>query len=215
MFFTILPTAFSQSNQSDTEKDVKILKLESLIGQLTVQLKAEQEACMEAKKQLIQQSQTPPQSSTDTETNSLLDNELKKVKSKVDEITAEFPLSIEGITFASMNKSGSTTYIKYGDTLYASKIYYLRVRVDYKSYTSSDSINVSVKISDPTGKIFRNSSTSPKNFTYNWILYPARVSRSLGGWGSDKGGSFYAGEWRIEVWYNEKCLGAKSFIIYE
>jgi hypothetical protein len=144
-----------------------------------------------------------------------LEKELSKVKSQLEKVTSDLPLCIDSVVFASMNKNGSTTYIQYGDTLYDSKIFYLRVRAAYTSYSSRDSVTLSVKIIDPNGNLIRNESFSPKGYTYNWVVYLSRKIASLGGWGNNNNNSFYPGTWRIEFWYNRRCLGHTSFTVYK
>ena len=79
---------------------------------------------------------------------------------------------------------------------------------DYKIYAATFlNEELHVKIIDPWGKLMRGTE-SPTGYSYSLgkTIYPF-VSHESYGWGNDKGGSYVRGNYTIELWYHDRCIG--------
>jgi hypothetical protein len=102
-----------------------------------------------------------------------------------------------------------------GNTLYSSQMRYLKPVVTYDAtYTGKDTFFV--KIIRPNGAIFRNASVSPSGFTFSDEYQVNRGSDQtlyLSGWGNNTSSSYQAGEWTVEIWYNNKRIWVEKINI--
>jgi hypothetical protein len=99
-----------------------------------------------------------------------------------------------------------------GDTLYSSQMRYLESVITYKAPFDGEA-TFYIKILDPYGDLKRNADTSPAGYTYSDTM---RINRGnnqtldLGGWGNPGSSVYQAGEWTVEVWYNDVCLRSEK-----
>jgi hypothetical protein len=73
-----------------------------------------------------------------------------------------------------------------------------------------------IKIIQPDGILFRNSSISPDGYSYSAARQvEARNNQTLylSGWGNSEVSAYSAGEWTVEVWYDNVCLGSEKITI--
>jgi hypothetical protein len=99
-----------------------------------------------------------------------------------------------------------------GGSLNARDIRYLNPVITYNSLISREVIFY-VKIIDPYGIIHRNNSRSPAGYSYSskgWVARGTGQSFDLFGWGNEDGGSYFAGKWTVEVWYEGVCLRSEK-----
>jgi len=102
-----------------------------------------------------------------------------------------------------------------GNALYSSQMRYLKPVITYNS-TITGSVTFFVKIIQPNGVIFRNSSVSPSGYSYSHTVQITRGNNqtlNLSGWGNSTSSSYHAGEWTIEVWYDNKRLRSEKINI--
>jgi len=143
-----------------------------------------------------------------------LKSELNKYQSSIKNFY-KTPIIIKDIDFQSTNNNRSKTYIKYGESLRRSKIYYLCPRITYDGISTSKKIKLSIKIINPDGSLKSNSKTSPPSFTYDYefTCNNGQNEKNILGWGNSSGGVYTSGWHQIEIWYNKNCIGLKKFYI--
>ena len=146
--------------------------------------------------------------------NKAFEEEVKNLKTINKGILSKHLMSIYSIEFKSTNYSSSTTYISYGNTLYSSLIYYLCPKISYNGAFEGN-IKLSIKIIQPNGVLVTGNS-SPSGYTYEQNMYCKKGynTAELGGWGNSSGGTYSSGNYRIEFWYSNVCIGEKNFYIY-
>jgi hypothetical protein len=102
-----------------------------------------------------------------------------------------------------------------GETLISSEMRYLNPVITYNSKIRKNII-LYIKIIDPNGQIKRNQQTTPENFSYTVETLLRRgnnLSLDLSGWGNNEQSSYHAGEYLVEVWYNNEYLISQKVII--
>ncbi len=117
---------------------------------------------------------------------------------------------ITDITFKNTTANGETI----GGHLTASRIRYLVPTL--KIYgTKNINRTVYVKIFDPHG-LSNNPKISPKGYSYSSTLdiYEGERDYELSGWGSEQGGTYVKGTYRIEIWADDKMIFTKSFKLH-
>jgi hypothetical protein len=103
----------------------------------------------------------------------------------------------------------------FGNTIYSSGTMYLQPRIEYTGLTSGTK-TLKVKWYNPDGTI-RSGTTSPSGFSQSESMYVSRGDNNtytLNGWGNSAKGNWRSGTYRIEIWYDNTCLKAKTFTIY-
>ncbi|MDR1388518.1 MAG: hypothetical protein LBJ31_00880 [Treponema sp.] len=99
-----------------------------------------------------------------------------------------------------------------GERLDASAIRYLNPVITVDSLIDRE-IAISVKIIDPSGTLKRNTDTSPPDYTYSKtrrVWRDKNIPIDLYGWGNADTSHFSAGEWTVEVWYEDVCLRSEK-----
>ena len=102
-----------------------------------------------------------------------------------------------------------------GNILYSLQMRYLCPVITYNA-TFTGSVIFFVKIIQPNGAIFRNPSISPSGFSYNDLRQINRGNNQtlqLNSWGNNDSSSYQAGEWTVEIWYNNKRLWSEKINI--
>ena len=125
-------------------------------------------------------------------------------------------LNIRSMEFANTTNSGEIIN-DFGTPLAASQIKYLKPRFTYDGLSASASVTLYVKLIKPDGTL-SYSSSSPSGYTYskNVSLTPGSGNTCLlTGWGTDSGGSYIPGTWRIEVWMSGKRIFQKDFVLQD
>lgn len=102
-----------------------------------------------------------------------------------------------------------------GSNLYSSQMRYLCPVITYNA-TFSGQVTIFIKIIQPNGVIFRNPSRSPSGFSNSVTLQVYRGNNQtlqLTGWGNGESSSYQAGEWTVEIWYNNKRMWSEKITI--
>lgn len=148
------------------------------------------------------------------ERNDELSDKLSEQESKFYSIKNTFPINITNIEI------GNTYYDRtpetdYGGTIHSSNTMYLAPRITYTGINTGRSINLKIKWYTPSGAISTGDS-SPSGFSQQESLYVYSGSNTekLRGWGNKTKGHWGKGTYRIEIWYENICLKAKTFTIY-
>lgn len=123
-------------------------------------------------------------------------------------------LKIRSIEFANVTKSGDIIN-GYGTSFAASEIKYLKPRITYEGLSANVQIALYVKLIKPDGTL-SYSTSSPSGYTFfkNVSLTSGFGNQcALTGWGSDSGGTYKPGTWRIELWTDGKRIFQKDFVL--
>ena len=153
-------------------------------------------------------------------TNSL-HNEINTIKQERDylsslrnKVSDTYPLVITDIKIANVTYNGEIQ-TDYGNTLYESGTMYLRPRIEYTGLLSGY-MTLKVKWYNPDGTI-RRGTLSPSGFSQSEsvnVYSGNNRTCTLSGWGNSIRGNWRSGTYRIEIWYNDSCLKAKTFTVY-
>lgn len=138
-------------------------------------------------------------------------SELSSFKSKV---STTYPIIITDIEIAN-TYSGGDVETNYGNTIYSYNTMYLTPRIKYTGLTTGNK-TIKVKWYKPDGTISIGSS-SPSGFSQSESMYVYNGENNtytLNGWGNKYKGFWSKGTYRIEIWYENTCLKAKTFTIY-
>jgi hypothetical protein len=151
---------------------------------------------------------TTKQKLSDTETKN---TELKSTLSKAQNV---YPIIITKIELGNTDYNGNIL-TNYGNTLYSSSMRYLTTKIYYICLLDqSKQINIKIKIFNPDGSLKYSSSISTKYTRDTDVtVYQIGSEAYLGGFGNSEQSTYSSGTYRIEIWYNDVCLGQKSFYI--
>jgi curved DNA-binding protein CbpA len=141
-----------------------------------------------------------------------LQNKVNDLQKKINQITIEAPFLISGIEFYN-----STNPDFSGKYFYKDDIRYLSSKLKIIPISESNmTIQLNIKMIRPDGAISRNSSISPIDYTYSQVYNysPSSELISLKGWGSETGGAYVAGKYKVEIYQNDKFIYAGSFMVY-
>ena len=89
---------------------------------------------------------------------------------------------------------------------------YLKPRISYTGLTSGTK-TLKVKLYKPDGSLSEGSYSS-YSYSDDVYVYDGNYSFTLSGWGNSSRGNWSKGTYRIEIWYENTCLKAKTFTIY-
>lgn len=123
-------------------------------------------------------------------------------------------MNIHKIEFAN-GPAGGTLTDAYGSSLKAANIKYLYSRIYYTGLIeSSKTITVYVKIIDPDGTL-ETGESSPSGYTYSKdiTIEPGAKYANLNGWGNATEGSYTAGDYKCELWYNGNKIYTQNFTL--
>lgn len=148
------------------------------------------------------------------ERNDELSDKLSEQESKFYSIKNTFPINITNIEIGNTYYDGSIE-TNYGSTIYSSYTMYLTPRITYTGINTGRSINLKIRWYRPNGTMSSGDS-SPSGFSQQKSLYVYSGSNTetLQGWGNKTKGHWEKGTYRIEIWYENVCLKAKTFTIY-
>lgn len=146
--------------------------------------------------------------------NDELSDKLSEQESKFYSIKNTFPINITNIEIGNTYYDGSIE-TNYGSTIYSSYTMFLKPRITYTGINTGRSINLKIRWYRPNGTMSSGDS-SPSGFSQQESLYVYSGSNTetLQGWGNKTKGHWGKGTYRIEIWYGNVCLKAKTFTIY-
>lgn len=147
-------------------------------------------------------------------------SELSQVKRELsnykNRIGKHMPLIVTDIEIANHYK-GRKEETGYGGTIYSKNSMYLAPRISYIGLVEGTR-KFLIKLYRPDGTLSTGSPSleTPKGYSYSSseYIYEGENKRQLSNWGGEKKGHWAKGTYKIEVWYNNMCLKAKSFTIY-
>ena len=142
-----------------------------------------------------------------------LQQNLEEVQSKYNNITDLLPFNITDIQIGNLYKGGAIQKA-YGSTIYDYETMFLAPKLYYTGYISGNR-TLKVKLYTPYGSLSRRVG-SDDDFTYSQSvqIYKGTNEVELSGWGDSTEGWWSSGTYRIEIWYKDICLKAKTFTIY-
>lgn len=144
----------------------------------------------------------------------LCKDSLSEVQSNLNLVKTDFPIRISSIDIANVY-SGGNIETGYGGTIYSSNTMYLKPRINYVGIDVGRSINLKVRWYTTDGSLSTGNS-SPIGYSYqeSVYVYNGYNTKELPGWGNKNKGNWKKGTYRVEIWYNNVCLKAKTFTIY-
>ena len=142
-----------------------------------------------------------------------VDKELSEANSLINDVSEAYPMIITDIEIGNTSKGGDVQ-TGYGERIYDYNTMYLKPRISYVGLKSGTK-TLKVKWYTPSGSISRGDS-SPAGFSQSDDEYISGGDDVLflSGWGNEYKGNWSSGTYRIEIWYENTCLKAKTFKIY-
>lgn len=104
---------------------------------------------------------------------------------------------------------------EYGDDIYSKNTTYINPRIRIAGFKNG-TYKFQVKFYNRYGDLSQGQE-SPTNYSYEdecYINSNEIKYYELNGWGSKEHGNWQSGEYRIEIWYNNKKIAQKQFKIY-
>ncbi len=134
-------------------------------------------------------------------------------ESLLSSIANNIPLIITDIQIGNIDEN-SKIETDYGSKIYSSNTMYIAPSINYIGLKSG-SETLKVKFFNSQGTL-STGTTSPAGYSYSVdnYIYTGKNTMTLSGWGSNNKGHWNTGNYRIEIWYKDKCLSSKSFTIY-
>ena len=137
-------------------------------------------------------------------------NELSTLKSNVKSVA---PFVITNVEIGNTYRNGDIE-TDFGSTIYCYRTMYLTPKIYYRCF-SSGTYNLKAKWFRPDGTM-ATGTNSPSGFSqgYDCNFSEGTYDRKLGGFGNEPKGHWNYGNYRLEIWYNGRCLYVKNFYIY-
>ena len=127
----------------------------------------------------------------------------EKAKKEEAEWARKAYMDISYISFGNQDKEANVIN-DYGSEMMAKDVQYLAPKIKYTGKcTTSKSVDLYWKITNPDGNLIRNTSTSPEGYTTHgtYTVYPGSNEIKLIGWGTSSGGFYKAGYYKFELYY--------------
>lgn len=141
------------------------------------------------------------------------DQAIKEFSDFKDNLGKSIPFYITDIAMGNVDMN-SRIETQHGARLNSSSTMFLEPLLSYNGIAAGNR-KLYVKLFDPDG-VLRTGTTSPDGYSYTSSLYigTGRGQQRISGWGSKNKGHWPAGNYRIEIWYNNACIFTKTFTIY-
>lgn len=142
------------------------------------------------------------------------DNAKSELSSLKNKVSATYPIIITDIEIANIYASGNIQ-TNYGNKIYSYSTMYLKPQIKYTGLSSGNR-TFKIKWYNPDGSL-RTGTSSPYGFSQSESMYVysgENNTYALSGWGNASMGNWSKGTYRIEIWYENTCLKAKTFTIY-
>ncbi len=140
---------------------------------------------------------------------------LDNAQNKLSYLKNDFPIQISKIEIGNVYYKGEIE-TNYGNVIYSSRTMYLKPRITYRGIKISEYVKLKIRWYDSDWDM-RRGKNSPKGFTLEQTLFvhDGCNTVTLTGWGNKNKGAYWEkGNYRLEIWYEDICLKAKSFTIY-
>lgn len=124
---------------------------------------------------------------------------------------SEIPFIITKLEVANTDED-SNIIQDYGETIWDYKTKYLTPRITVKPIKSTGTYTIYVKLYKDGS--LRTRTSSPSGYSYSSkVTISGNSSQvfTLSGWGSKTAGHWSTGEYRFEIWYDDYCIGSKTF----
>lgn len=125
-----------------------------------------------------------------------------------------YPMVITDIKIGNVYNDGRVE-TEYGERINSRNTMYLQAEIFYNGLVS-ETATLYIKWIMPNGSLSTGTS-SPRGYSTSTNVPIAKYNnqtRVIGGWGNSTRGNWRPGTYRIEVWYGDVCLKAKSFTIH-
>lgn len=144
---------------------------------------------------------------------SSLEQSISSYTNTISSLKYTYPILITDIKIGNTYYDG-TIETNYGNTIYNWNTMYLTPQITYKGIYTGKNITLKIKWYKPDGTLSLGEN-SPSGFSQQTSLYTYSGTNTIkiGGWGNREKGHWKKGTYRIEIWYNEVCLKAKTFSI--
>lgn len=142
-----------------------------------------------------------------------LRSEKEKFSNLESEIASVAPFIITKVDIGSVFSSGDID-TDFGGTLYQSRVKFLKPKMYYRGF-SAGTYAIKTKWFSPDGTLI-SGDNSPYGYSQSnsCSLSKGKEAVQLGGWGYESPGNWSAGTYKLELWWNDKCLFVKSFKIH-
>ena len=136
--------------------------------------------------------------------------DLSDIKS---DLKSLMPFVITEVQIGNVYK-GSAVETDYGGSIYSNNTMYLSPKIFYRGFLAG-SYSLKTKWYRPDGTLSRGD-TSPSDCSQinNYFLSEGRGVKILTGWGNEDKGYWGKGDYRFEIWYNNRCVFVKHFKIF-
>lgn len=124
---------------------------------------------------------------------------------------SEIPFIITKLEVANADENKNIIQ-DYGETIWDYKTKFLTPRITVKPFKSTGTYTIFVKLYKDGS--LRTGTSSPSGYSYaNTVTISGNSSQvfTLSGWGSKTAGHWSTGEYRFEIWYDDYCIGSKTF----
>lgn len=208
LFIGGLMTVFLISEKNGNINDLKgeVSLLNSRVGQLNIEIQEKTESLESMTDNRNRLAESVRQK----------EQRIDELESSIKDIAGRYPLIINRIEIGNTDYDGNII-TDYGNTIYSSQTMYLKPRIFGIGLASGD-INLKVRIVNPENRISTSSGPSSDfsvfSYTYSYYVMKGDDSGTLSGWGGSDRGHWKSGSYRIEIWYEDVCLKAKTFRIY-
>lgn len=128
-------------------------------------------------------------------------------------LTPLIPFLITNFEVANTDSDGKIL-TNYGNVIYNYNTMYLKPRIKISPMKGDGNYTLYVKLYQ-NGSL-RTGTSSPLGYSYSdsvKVNGSGEQTLLLSGWGSEKAGHWESGNYRFEVWYDNYCLGSKTFEI--
>lgn len=136
--------------------------------------------------------------------------DLEHSKAILNDLSLYMPISVSNMEIKNKGED-------YGESIYSSRTTYISTKLTVYSLIDG-AIDLYIKFYTPYGlSTSSRAGVSPTGYSYKENVSLSKDQSTtiyLSGWGGEKKGHWRSGSYRIEVWYNDVCIKAKSFKIY-
>lgn len=144
-------------------------------------------------------------------------SDLGKIRKELSDIKSDLksfmPFVVTEVQIGNVYK-GSAVETDYGKSIYGINTMYLSPKICYRGF-SAGSYFLKTKWYKPDGSLSRgDSSPSDSSQADNYFLSEGRGVKILTGWGNEDKGYWGKGDYRFEIWYNNRCVFVKHFKIF-
>ena len=141
------------------------------------------------------------------------DQAIKELSDFKDNLGRSIPFYITDVAMGNVYND-SRIETQYGAKINSANTMFLEPRISYVGVVAGNR-KLYVKLFHPDGTLSTGTS-SPQGYSYDRTVYlgTGQGRQVLSGWGNEKKGNWKAGDYRIEIWYNNGCIFTKTFTIY-